>query len=52
VPARRFQPPWSIDELEACFVVIDSAGQNPISPNERLCSWVRYVMRWRPAADQ
>jgi hypothetical protein len=20
-------PPWSIDELEACFVVIDSAGQ-------------------------
>jgi hypothetical protein len=25
--ARRFPPPWSIDELEACFVVIDSAGQ-------------------------
>ena len=24
---RRFPPPWSIDELEACFVVIDSAGQ-------------------------
>jgi hypothetical protein len=23
---RRFPPPWSIDELEACFVV-DSAGQ-------------------------
>ena len=22
---RRFPPPWSIDELEACFVVIDSA---------------------------
>jgi hypothetical protein len=21
-----FPPPWSIDELEACFVVIDSAG--------------------------
>jgi hypothetical protein len=20
-------PPWSIDELEACFVVIDNAGQ-------------------------
>jgi hypothetical protein len=25
--ARRLPPPWSIDELEACFVVIDSAGQ-------------------------
>jgi hypothetical protein len=24
---RRFPPPRSIDELEACFVVIDSAGQ-------------------------
>ena len=24
---RRFPPPWSIDELEACFVVIDRAGQ-------------------------
>ena len=24
---RRFPPPWSIDELDACFVVIDSAGQ-------------------------
>jgi hypothetical protein len=27
LPARRFPPPWSIDELEACFVVKDSAGQ-------------------------
>jgi hypothetical protein len=27
MPTRRFPPPWSIDELEACFVVIDSAGQ-------------------------
>jgi hypothetical protein len=26
--SRRFPPPWSIDELEACFVVIDGAGQN------------------------
>jgi hypothetical protein len=25
-PARRFPPPWSVDELEACFVVIDSAA--------------------------
>jgi hypothetical protein len=25
--ARRFPPPWSVDELEACFVVKDQAGQ-------------------------
>ena len=25
--ARRFLPPWSVDELEACFVVKDSADQ-------------------------
>jgi len=24
---RRFPPPWSIDELEACFVVRDDSGQ-------------------------
>ena len=24
---RRFPTPWSVDELEACFVVRDSAGQ-------------------------
>jgi hypothetical protein len=27
VTERRFPPPWSIHELAACFVVIDSAGQ-------------------------
>jgi hypothetical protein len=27
MPARRFPPPWSVEELEACFFVIDSAGQ-------------------------
>ena len=26
--SRRFPPPWTIEELnDACFVVIDSAGQ-------------------------
>jgi hypothetical protein len=25
--SRRFPPPWSVEELEACLVVIDSAGQ-------------------------
>jgi hypothetical protein len=24
---RRFPPPWSVEVLEACFVVTDSAGQ-------------------------
>jgi|SRR6516225_1780738 hypothetical protein len=27
MPARRFPPPWSIEELEACFVVRDHDGQ-------------------------
>ena len=28
MPARRFPPPWSIEELnDACFVVKDSNGQ-------------------------
>jgi hypothetical protein len=27
LPARRFPPPWSVEELDACFVVTDSAGQ-------------------------
>jgi hypothetical protein len=24
---RRFPPPWSVEELDACFVVTDSVGQ-------------------------
>ena len=24
---RHFPPPWSVEELDACFVVIDSAEQ-------------------------
>jgi len=24
---RHFPRPWSVDELEACFVVVDSAAQ-------------------------
>jgi hypothetical protein len=24
---RRFPPPWSVEELDACFVVKDSAGR-------------------------
>ena len=27
VPARRSPPPWSVEELEVCFVVRDVNGQ-------------------------
>jgi hypothetical protein len=27
MPVRRFPPPWSVEELDACFVVKDGAGQ-------------------------
>jgi hypothetical protein len=27
MPARRFPPPWSVEELDGCFVVIDNGGQ-------------------------
>jgi hypothetical protein len=25
--ARRFPPPWSVEELDACFIVKDAGGQ-------------------------
>ena len=27
MPARRFPPPWSVEELDACFIVRDHSGQ-------------------------
>jgi hypothetical protein len=27
MPQRHFPPPWSVEELDACFVVKDSGGQ-------------------------
>jgi len=27
MPSRRFTPPWSVEEQEACFVVRDRDGQ-------------------------
>ena len=27
MPARRFPPPWSVEEQPACFVVRDHTGQ-------------------------
>jgi len=26
-PNRRFPPPWSVEEEEACFIVRDATGQ-------------------------
>jgi hypothetical protein len=27
MPPRRFPPPWSVEELDACFVIRDHNGQ-------------------------
>jgi hypothetical protein len=27
VPKRRFPPPWSVEELDACFIVKDAHDQ-------------------------
>jgi hypothetical protein len=31
MPACRFPPPWSVEELDACLVVIDSAGRGVVT---------------------
>ena len=42
--ARRFPPPWSVEETEACFIVKDHAGQKLVyvyfedEPGRRACS--------------
>ena len=30
MPARRFPPPWSVEELDACYVVRDQGGTRRI----------------------
>ena len=27
MPSRRFPPPWSVEETDACFIVRDEKGQ-------------------------
>jgi hypothetical protein len=27
VAARRFPPPWTVEETDACFIIKDSGGQ-------------------------
>ena len=39
--ARRFPPPWTVEELDACFVVIDSTGQRV---TKRTDQWGRLRM--------
>jgi len=47
LPARRFPPPWTVEELEACFVVRDQDGQQlalglfrPTSPRATHPNWI------------
>ncbi len=35
-PQRRFPPPWTVEDIGACFVVIDSAGQGSIIPKDQM----------------
>jgi hypothetical protein len=28
VPGRRFPPPWTVEEMDACFIVKDHTGQS------------------------
>ena len=30
MPGRRFPAPWSVEKLEACFVVKDKTGQKSV----------------------
>jgi hypothetical protein len=32
MPTRRFPPPWSVEELDAYFVVTDTAVHFPVTP--------------------
>jgi hypothetical protein len=44
MPARRFLPPWSVEELDAGFVVRDHSGQQLAYAKGRL-EQVRSLMR-------
>ena len=46
VPQRRFPPPWSVEETNACFIVRDGNGQAPAyvyfkggKPGRRATAW-------------
>jgi len=51
MPARRFPPPWSIEELnDACFVVRDHDGHNLPMSTSRMSrpnsSWPKQTTLW------
>lgn len=54
MPPRLFPPPWTAEELDACFVVKDSAGQKlghfyyEEEPGRRSAA---KLLRTRPAAQ-
>jgi hypothetical protein len=33
--SRRFPPPWTVEELDACFIVKDASGQKLDEPGRR-----------------
>ncbi len=41
MPARRFPPPWSVEETEACFIVRDGNGQALAARRNHVRSWGR-----------
>jgi hypothetical protein len=55
MPPRRFPPPWSVEETDACFIVRDANGQALayvyFEDGSHLYSWqsltVRAPLAWR-----
>ena len=60
MPTRRLPPPWTLEELDACFVVRDHSGQqlayirgdDEMKHGENLTPFQVYVCRWREAPPE
>ena len=44
MPERRFPPPWTAEETDACFILRDASGQAPLT------SFTEDELGWRAAA--
>jgi hypothetical protein len=44
MPARRFPPPWTVEGLDACFVVTDSARRHAAARRQSLIALVVVVV--------